>query len=106
MGFYKKHLFFCTNFKDSGKVCCGANNAEYYAQYCREQLRGRGFLGKDQCGVSISKCLGRCALGPCLVIYPDGVWYQYKTESDLDLIIEQHCMDGVPVKELMMKDSV
>lgn len=92
MSFYKKHLFFCINKKAPGKICCGENDAEYYAQYCREQLVARGRHGKDQCRVSLSQCLGRCASGPWVVIYPEGLWYRYSTEADIDALIEEHCV--------------
>lgn len=104
MGFYKRHLFFCINRKAPGKVCCGAKNAEYYGQYCRKQLVARGLYGKEGCGVSVSQCLGRCASGPCLVIYPEGVWYRYNTEADLDAIIEGHCVGGLPLQHLLMEE--
>ncbi|MHA7840529.1 MAG: (2Fe-2S) ferredoxin domain-containing protein [Gammaproteobacteria bacterium] len=104
MSFYEKHLFFCTNMKPPGKVCCGNNNAEYFAQYCREQLVTRGLHGRGKFRVSISQCLGRCASGPCLVIYPEGAWYRYETEKDIDAIIEAHCIGGVPVTDLLLEE--
>ena len=40
--------------------------------------------------VNNAGCLNRCALGPVLVIYPEGVWYHYQTTDDIDEIIESH----------------
>ena len=35
-----------------------------------------------------------------LVIYPEGVWYQYQTEADIDEIIESHLQNGKIVERL------
>ena len=33
--------------------------------------------------------MGQCSVGPVLVVYPDGVWYKYKTKADIDVILEK-----------------
>ncbi|MDQ3268070.1 MAG: (2Fe-2S) ferredoxin domain-containing protein, partial [Pseudomonadota bacterium] len=38
--------------------------------------------------------------GPVLVIYPEGVWYTYMDESDLDEIIVEHLQNGRVVERL------
>jgi (2Fe-2S) ferredoxin len=44
--------------------------------------------------------LGRCEEGPVLVVYPEGIWYTYVDESDLDEIIEEHLKKGRIVERL------
>ncbi|BCA96822.1 hypothetical protein TUM19329_31830 [Legionella antarctica] len=58
--------------------------------------------GPGKIRVSKTGCLGRCASGPCLVIYPDGVWYTYSTFTDIDQIIESHLIAGETVEQLLI----
>jgi len=43
--------------------------------------------------------VSRLAAGIC--IQPDGIWYYNVTEANLDRIIEQHLVGGVPVEDLI-----
>ncbi|MDE0309500.1 MAG: 2Fe-2S iron-sulfur cluster-binding protein [Acidiferrobacterales bacterium] len=62
-------------------------------------------LGIDDVRVNNSGCLERCELGPTMVIYPDGVWYHYESESDIDEILDSHIVHGQPVSRLMLRDG-
>jgi (2Fe-2S) ferredoxin len=59
-------------------------------------------LGISKVRVNNAGCLDRCELGPCIVIYPEGVWYSPKTKEDVDSIIHEHLEGGVPVKRLRL----
>jgi (2Fe-2S) ferredoxin len=61
-----------------------------------------GIHGPGKIRVSKTGCLGRCASGPCLVIYPEGVWYTYSSFSDLDQIIDSHLIAGETVEQLLI----
>ena len=45
-------------------------------------------------------CLDRCEEGPCVVVYPEAVWYTYVDQSDIDEIIEEHIVHGRIVERL------
>jgi (2Fe-2S) ferredoxin len=49
-------------------------------------------------------CLGPCALGASVLVYPDGVLYGRVTPSDVPEIIEQHLLSGKPVARLIVED--
>ncbi len=102
MPFYDKHLFFCCNQRPEGKRCCNNIGAEVIRDYTKEKLKDLGIHGPGKVRVSMSGCLGRCADGPSLVIYPDGVWYHYESTSDIDEIIENHLLKGNQVPHLLM----
>ena len=40
--------------------------------------------------------------GPCVVVYPDAVWYTYVDQADIDEIIEEHLQHGRVVERLQM----
>ena len=101
--FYKHHIFFCNNVRQNGKKCCSQNGAKELYRYAKDRCRESSMLGKGGIGVSESRCLGRCELGPVVVVYPDDVWYQYIDEDDVDEIIESHLIGGKEVERLKIK---
>jgi (2Fe-2S) ferredoxin len=60
-------------------------------------------LGLHDVRINASGCLDRCELGPMMVVYPDGVWYRYRTRADVDEILAAHVMGGEPVGRLMLR---
>ena len=46
------------------------------------------------------QCLDRCADGPVMVVYPEGVWYTLVDQEDVEEIIQSHLIAGQPVKRL------
>lgn len=59
-------------------------------------------LGLPRIRVNASLCLDRCEHGPCVVVYPEGVWYRITSHADVDAILERHVRDGGRVPELML----
>jgi (2Fe-2S) ferredoxin len=47
-------------------------------------------------------CLGFCNAGPLMVVYPEGIWYQPKTNEDIDEIVDSHFVEGRPVERLIV----
>lgn len=102
MAYYKQHVFFCVNQRDNGKKCCNYAGATTACQYAKHRIDELGLKGKGRIRISSAGCLGRCADGPVLVIYPEGAWYTYSSESDVEKIIQSHLIQGEPVNELML----
>jgi (2Fe-2S) ferredoxin len=103
---YTKHIFICTNQKAPGKKCCANGGGEPFFDYMKDKLKTLDLHGPGKFRVSKSGCLGRCALGPCLVIYPEGVWYSYTSFADLDEIIEKHLIQGNIVEGLRLPAQI
>ena len=95
--FYKYHLFFCTHQRDDGTDCCQQHDAQSMRNYAKQRVKD---LRLKRVRVNNAGCLNRCALGPMLVIYPEGVWYRYETQEDIDEIIESHLQHGQIVERL------
>lgn len=97
--YYRRHLFFCVN-KRADEACCQDHGARAMRDYAKERCKALGIHGAGQVRVNRCGCLDRCAEGPVTVVYPDGVWYRYRTRADIDRIIDEHLAQGRPVKEL------
>ncbi len=100
---YRKHLFFCTNQREGGRNCCNNKGACELRAYARSRLLKLGLIDPDKIRVNAAGCLGHCAEGPALVIYPEGTWYSYHNEADIDEIIDQHIVNGQIVERLLME---
>ena len=102
MTYFSKHLFVCTNQKAAGKTCCANTGGDPYFDYLKERLLELQLHGPGKYRISKSGCLGRCNSGPCLVIYPEGIWYTYASRDDIDEIIDVYLLNGKPVDRLII----
>jgi (2Fe-2S) ferredoxin len=59
-----------------------------------------GLLGRLR--VNSAGCLGQCAHGVTVVVYPEAVWYGNVRPEDVDRIVEEHLAGGRPVEELRL----
>jgi (2Fe-2S) ferredoxin len=101
MGYFDKHVFFCINQRAAGEGCCNNFGAEKMRDYVKGRVKALGLTEGDRLiRINAAGCLGRCDDGPLLVVYPEGVWYTYIDESDLDEIIESHLKNGQVVERL------
>lgn len=102
MTYYKQHVFICTNQREAGKQCCAQGNAVALLNYAKAKIKSLQLNGKGQIRINAAGCMDRCAQGPVLVIYPDGVWYHYATQADIDEIINEHVINGRIVSRLLL----
>jgi len=102
MGYYQRHVFFCTNDRgpDADRPSCAQCGSARLRDYAKQRVKELGLHGPGQVRVNNSGCLDRCEEGPACVVYPEGVWYTYVDEFDIDEIIESHLVGGVPVERL------
>jgi len=63
------------------------------------EIQRRGL--QDEVSVVTTGCNGFCAVGPLMVVQPDGVFYQLLKETDIPYLVEEHFIKGRPVKELL-----
>jgi len=102
MTYYAKHVFFCLNRRDDGRACCADKGAEAMQAHAKQRVRELGLDGPGKVRVNKAGCLDRCDEGPCLVVYPEGVWYTYVDRSDIDEIVDQHLLHGRIVQRLQL----
>lgn len=84
-------------------VCAGTGCVANHSMKIKDKLEGeidkRG-LQNEICVVTTG-CNGFCAVGPLMVVQPDGIFYQLLKETDIPHLVEEHFMKGRPVNELM-----
>jgi (2Fe-2S) ferredoxin len=69
-------------------------------EYAKKKVKQLGMSGEGMVRVNQAGCLDRCEEGPICVIYPEGAWYTYVAETDIDEIVESHLLNGKPVNRL------
>lgn len=104
MSYYRHHLFFCTNRRAEGaeRPSCGHCDSARLRAHVKTRLKELGLAGAGGARANTAGCLDRCEEGPCLVVYPEGVWYTYIDETDLEEIIQSHLIGGQPVERLRL----
>jgi len=102
--FYEKHLFFCTNDRgaDAERPSCNQCGSAKLRDYAKGRIKGLDLSGPGKVRVNKAGCLDRCEDGPVCVIYPEGVWYTYIDEEDIDEIIDSHLVNGRVVERLKL----
>ena len=102
--FFEAHLFVCTNRRPDGhrRGSCAARGSEHLRDYMKARAKE---LGIANIRVNSAGCLDRCERGPCLVIYPEGVWYRVDSTADVDAILQDHLVGGGRATALMLPSS-
>jgi len=100
MSYYRYHVFFCTNKREDGSACCQDFNAQAMRDYAKTRVKALGLTGKGEVRINTAGCMDRCGEGPVLVVYPQGVWYTYVDQEDIDEIIDEHLVHGRIVERL------
>ena len=98
---YRVHVFCCTNQRPAThwRGCCASKNSRALCDYmCRLAMA----LGVRRVRINHAGCMNVCEHGPTMVVYPDGIWYRYETEADVEEILRCHVMRGVPVARLRL----
>ena len=100
--YYKHHVFFCCNQRDPPERCCANNDALALSAYAKQRIKALGLSGPGRVRINKAGCLDRCEEGPCIVVYPEAVWYTYGDKSDIDEIVQEHLVNGRIVERLRL----
>jgi len=100
MSYYRYHVFFCVNQREGGEACCGNHDAQAMRDYAKARIKELGLAGAGGVRINNAGCLDRCEEGPCVVVYPEAIWYTYVDREDIDEIIVEHLQNGRIVSRL------
>jgi (2Fe-2S) ferredoxin len=89
---FQVHIFVCCNRRPDGhqRGSCAAKGSERLRDYMKVRAKELGIAGVR---VNQSGCLDRCERGPCVVIYPSGVWYRVATTEDVEAVLQHHVIE-------------
>jgi (2Fe-2S) ferredoxin len=99
--YYAAHIFVCCNRRQDGhrRGSCAAKGSEALRDYMKARAKE---LELQRVRVNMAGCLDRCELGPCVVIYPEGIWYRVRSREDVDAVLTRHVQNGGRVPELYL----
>lgn len=106
MSYYERHIFFCLNQRDGGEACCAQHDAQAAFDHCKARVKAAGLAGPGKVRVNKAGCLDRCAGAPVAVVYPEGTWYTYVDQHDIDEIVDEHLTAGRIVQRLLLAPDV
>ena len=95
---YRSHVLVC------GGTGCSSSNSQQIIDALETEIAAAGL--SDEVKVVKTGCFGLCALGPIMIIYPEGSFYSEVKPSDVPEIVEEHLLKGRIVKRLLYKETV
>jgi NADP-reducing hydrogenase subunit HndC len=75
---------------------CVANRSLSIRDRLDAEIRKRHL--EQEVSVVTTGCNGFCAVGPLMVVHPEGIFYQLLKETDIPYIVEEHFLKGRPVR--------
>ena len=98
MDIARAHVLIC------GGTGCSSSKSAQIAEEMEAQLKAKG-LDKEV-KVVITGCFGLCALGPIMIVYPEGAFYSKVTLEDVAEIVDEHLLKGRIVKRLLYDETI
>ena len=95
---YRSNVLVC------GGTGCTSSHSLLIAEKLKEELKAKG-LDKEV-NVITTGCFGLCALGPIMVVYPEGSFYSMVKVEDVPEIVEEHLNKGRIVTRLLYQETV
>ena len=95
---------FRSNVLVCGGTGCTSSNSEQIIEKLNEEIKAQG-LDKEV-NVIRTGCFGLCALGPIMVVYPEGAFYSRVTVEDVPEIVSEHLLKGRIVTRLLYQETV
>ncbi len=95
---YRSNVLVC------GGTGCTSSNSLQIAEKLKEELIKKGL--EKEVNVITTGCFGLCALGPIMVVYPEGSFYSMVKIEDIPEIVEEHLNKGRIVTRLLYQETV
>ena len=94
---YKYTVLIC------GGTGCTSSHSPEIVDKLKSEIAAAGIEKDVQ--VIMTGCFGLCALGPIMIVYPEGTFYHSVTVDNVAEIVEEHFLKGRPVERLVYHDQ-
>jgi len=93
----RAHVLIC------GGTGCTSSGSKKIQEAFEQNIAAAGL--EEEVKLVQTGCFGLCALGPVVIVYPDGTFYSRVTTDDVKEIVEEHLLKGRPVERLVYSDT-
>ena len=93
----RTHVLIC------GGTGCSSSKSEQIMASMEKEIEAKGLA--DEVKVVKTGCFGLCALGPIMIVYPEGTFYHSVTVEDVPEIVEEHFLKGRPVERIVYHEK-
>ena len=93
----RAHVLVC------GGTGCTSSGSLSVQEAFKQQLEANGL--SEEVKLVQTGCFGLCALGPVVIVYPDGTFYSRVTPENVKEIVEEHLLKGRVVEHLVYADT-
>ena len=94
---YRSHVLIC------GGTGCTSSGSVKIMNAMNDEITAMGLA--DEVKVVGTGCFGLCALGPIMIVYPEGTFYSNVKVEDVHEIVEEHLLKGRPVERLVYHEA-
>ena len=95
---YRKQVLVC------GGTGCTSSGSQKVIKALEDSLKANGI--DNEVLVVRTGCFGLCALGPIMIVYPEGAFYAQATPEGVERIVKEHLKEGNIVKELLYQETI
>ena len=95
---FKKHVLVC------GGTGCTSSGSKKILDVLEKEIAKHGL--QNEVGIVKTGCFGLCALGPIMIVYPEGSFYSMVNEEDIPEIVSEHLANGKVVTRLLYQETV
>jgi len=95
---YRSHVMVC------GGTGCTSSGSTKIMEAFEHEIAAEGL--ENEVKVIHTGCFGLCALGPIVVVYPEGSFYSRVNVEDVGEIVREHLLKGRPVTRLLYDETV
>ncbi|MDD3193757.1 MAG: NADH-quinone oxidoreductase subunit NuoF [Oscillospiraceae bacterium] len=95
---YRSHVLVC------GGTGCTSSGSERIVEALERELQENKLT--EEIKVIKTGCFGLCALGPIMIIYPEGAFYSMVKPEDIPEIVSEHLLKGRIVTRLLYQETV
>ena len=94
---YRSHVLVC------GGTGCTSSGSQRIRERLEKEIAANGLT--EEVGVVQTGCFGLCALGPIMIVYPEGTFYSMVQEDDIPEIVAEHLLKGRVVTRLLYDET-